>query len=178
MQYVTLNSTNYPHYRAEIVALYMAAFTTGEYAQHISLRQAKKTMDGLMKISDGVMILINDKPIAIIMAFSLIHDHDFPANEMPYITPKRTIYISELMVDARHRGQGLGTELMNRYLQSVAHRYTDAAIRVWMKNIPALQLYRKLGFTEGATIRQTKLNKTDKKPFEMEKIYLTKRITK
>ncbi|NLZ95372.1 MAG: GNAT family N-acetyltransferase, partial [Bacteroidales bacterium] len=72
-----------------------------------------------------------------------------------------------------YRGQGVAQELLQYLLKSNQSKHFDAAvIRVWNKNIPAVSLYKKLGFKEIDTIYQTKLKKDTKEPFEMKKIYM------
>ncbi|MFT3752488.1 MAG: GNAT family N-acetyltransferase [Paludibacter sp.] len=81
------------------------------------------------------------------------------------------------MVQEKKRGQGIGKKMMDRFLETIDKlRFNDAFIRVWEENIPALTLYKRMGFEPVSTIEQTKtkLNGTD--TFVMKKIYLHKRL--
>ena len=48
-------------------------------------------------------------------------------------------------------------------------------IRVWDKNLPALQLYNKMGFTIVTSMIQIKKNVDGNGTYEMKKLYLHKK---
>lgn len=172
-----LDSVNYLKHKQELMDLYTLSFTEGKYAQYIPLDAIEVSLDDIMRIGFGFMAFVDEKLIGAILCLSLKNDPDFPFGSHPDIDPGKTLYIADVMVDQRYRGQGVASMLIEDLLKkSVSKPYTDAVIRVWDKNIPAVSLYRKLGFAEIDTISQTKLNKIDKKPFEMKKIYMYKKV--
>ena len=102
--------------------------------------------------------------VGVVLCLSLENDPEFPFDKHKDINPAKTIYITDLMVNAHYRGQGVAQKMLEYLFQSSkAKHYDDAVIRVWDKNIPAVSLYKKLGFKEIDTIFQTKLMKETKK---------------
>jgi ribosomal protein S18 acetylase RimI-like enzyme len=165
----------YPKFRGKIIDLYLHAFTSGDLAQYIDPHIAGSTLDSLIRKGWGNMLFVGDRLVGVALAMSLLEDADFPAAELPAVPVERSLYISEVMVHADFRGRGIGTRLVNDLLLRAGDTFSNAVIRVWEQNEPALSLYRKLGFHPVAMIRQTKL-RAPGHPFEMKKIYLLKRI--
>ncbi len=174
---VSLDSANYPKYRSKLIELYTLSFTEGEHAQHIPIEEIEKSLDDRMKIGLGLMAIQKSNVVGVVLWFSLENDSDFPFDKHKDINPAKTIYITDLMIDAQYRGQGVAQELLQHLLKtSQVKHYDDAVIRVWDKNIPAVSLYKKLGFKEIDIIFQTKLMKDTKEPFEMRKMYMHKKL--
>ena len=110
------------------------------------------------------------------MGIPLTLDTDFPAENHPHIPMEKTVYIAELMVHEDVRGQGIASALIHEFLENEKEKgITDAVIRVWIENIPAVKLYEKLGFRRIEEITQTKF-KSETETFEMHKIYLHKKL--
>ena len=170
---VVLDSANYPKYRTKLIELYTLSFTEGEHAQHIPIKEIKVSLDNTVKKGFGFIAMQKSNLGGVVLCLSLKSDLDFPFDKHKDINPIKTIYITDLMVDTNYRGQGVAQELLQYLLKSNQSKHFDAAvIRVWNKNIPAVSLYKKLGFKEIDTIYQTKLKKDTKEPFEMKKIYM------
>ena len=170
---VDLDSANYPKYRTKLIELYTLSFTKGEHAQHIPIEEIEKSLDDRMKIGFGFMAVQASNVVGVVLCLSLKNDPDFPFTQHKDIDSTKTIYITDLMVDAHYRGQGVAQELLEYLFQySKVKHYDDVVIRVWDKNTPAISLYKKLGFKEIDVIFQTKLKKETKEHFEMRKIYM------
>ena len=175
--YFGLDDVNYPKYKTELIDLYTLSFTEGKHAQHIPSTAIEASLDDIMRIGFGFISFQKDKLIGAILCLTLKNDPDFPFDDHQYINPEKTLYIADLMVDKEFRGKGVAQGLIEHlFTQSQPKPYTDAVIRVWDQNIPAVSLYKKLGFEEITTIFQTKLNKDSKEPFEMKKIYMYKKL--
>lgn len=170
-----LDQFNYPKFRGKIIDLYLNAFTSGEYAQYIPAETAESTLDEMLRNGFGNMAFIDDRLAGVLIALPLLHDQEFPKEECPGIPVETSLYIAEVMVHAHFRGQGIASHLLETFLQQVEGVFTDVVIRVWDENEPALNLYEKLGFTQIATILQTKLRAEDE-AFKMRKIYMAKEI--
>ncbi len=170
-----LDAFNYPKFRGKIIELYLSAFTTGEYAQHIPRESAESVLDEMLRHGWGQMAFADDKLAGVLIALPLLRDEEFPRDVCPQIPVATSVYISEVMTDPDFRGKGVATQLINVFLQEAKEAYTHAVIRVWDENKPALSLYRKMGFTEIGTITQTKF-RTENQPFEMNKIYLCNKL--
>ncbi|NLA62226.1 MAG: GNAT family N-acetyltransferase [Bacteroidales bacterium] len=170
---VNLDSTNYLKHRSKLIELYTLSFTEGEHAQHIPIEEIEKSLDDRLRIGFGLMAIQRSNIVGVVLCLSLENDPEFPFDKHKDINPAKTIYITDLMVNAHYRGQGVAQKMLEYLFQSSkAKHYDDAVIRVWDKNIPAVSLYKKLGFKEIDTIFQTKLMKETKEPFEMRKIYM------
>ena len=110
------------------------------------------------------------------MGVPFASDAEFPFANHPEIPVKSTVYIAELMVHEHVRGLGIASALIHEYLKNESSNgVTDAVIRVWIENIPAVKLYEKLGFRRIEEITQTKY-KSETETFEMQKIYLHKKL--
>lgn len=172
-----LDSVNYPKYRGKLIELYTLSFTEGEHAQYIPPEAIETSLDDIMRIGFGFMAFRKDKLAGAVLCVSLKNDPDFPVDKHKDINLAKTLYIADVMVDQSFRGQGVAQSLLQHLFQmSQPQPYEDAVIRVWEQNIPAVSLYKKLGFDEISTILQTKFNKETREPFEMKKIYMHKRL--
>lgn len=167
-----LDQYNYPKFRAKIIDLYLNAFTTGEYAQHIPDAAAESTLDEMLRNGFGNMAFVDDRLAGALIAFPLEYDNEFPKEQCPDFPVETSLYIAEVMVNSDFQGRGIASRMLQTFLAEVKGNYTDIVIRVWDENKPAVKLYEKLGFTPLATISQTKL-KTENETFEMNKVYMT-----
>jgi len=172
----SLDSSNYTRYRADIIELYLHSFTTGEYAQKISPLEAEETLDNMMHKGFGKMILDKSRLSGLLIAYPLSMEAEFPDYICSDFSKSQSLYIAEIMVHKDYRGNGFAKRLISETLISASGLYTDVFIRVWDQNIPALELYRKMGFNYIASISQQKTSKLGN-PFEMEKYYMHKHIS-
>ena len=172
-----IDSTFFDRRGQELVQLYLLAFTTGELAQYISPQSADATLKDLLRRGSGVVAIRNEKIAGAILGMPLDFDREFPSGQHLAISLEKTIYIAELMVHPAMRGQGMASELMTLFMENeLAKGNTDAVIRVWDENKGALHLYRKQGFREIASIIQEKIKPDGVTRFQMNKIYLHKKI--
>lgn len=172
-----LDSVNYLKYREKLIDLYTISFTEGRHAQYIPHDAIEMSLDDIMRIGFGFMAFEKDELIGAIICLSLKNDPDFPFDSHKDIEPDKTLYIADLMVDQQFRGRGIAQSLIKHLVEkSQSKPYDSAVIRVWVENIPAVSLYKKMGFQEINSILQTKLNKETKEPFEMKKVYMYRRI--
>lgn len=65
----------------------------------------------------------------------------FPCNDGKYDVHK-------LFVAKEHRGKGIGTELMRILIDGLDTLKVDSFLTVYPKNLPAIALYNKLGFSD------------------------------
>ena len=160
------------HDFSDIAQLYADCFGTGDAAQLTDPEETKAYFQ--WAVSNGGTCRTyseNDKTIAALLHFpAQFHTHYPPA--IAHLTGHNCIYIAELMVHTHYRGRGLANQLLRETLAEFPYR--DFLIRVWKENRAALHLYLKTGFTEVATITETKTKPDGKTLFEMEKVYLHK----
>lgn len=170
-----LDEYNYPKFRGQLIGLYLHAFTTGDYSQHIDRETVEVTLDDILQDGSGCMAFVGNRLVGLLAAFPLKRDPDFPADTCRDIPVGEAIYIAEVMVHADYRGRRIASKMLNTYLQEKSKNYSYAVIRVWEKNIPALELYKKLGFLPVTVISQRKLS-ANKEEFVMNKLYLAVKI--
>ena len=75
--------------------------------------------------------------------------------------------IQELIVTSKQRGKGIGKELIKHILDFFKTKECVVSeIEVFVKNLPTIQVYEKIGFKKKEYKMQLKLNKTKKfRPF-------------
>lgn len=170
-----LDKSDFPVYKERLVNLYIRAFTEGKYAQYISENEAENDWEKYFEIGEIYVALHDVKLAGALVAYPLIWDKHLPKQDL--LSVEKSIYIAELMTDVTFQGKGIGTRLMNFFTENInREKYQTIVIRVWDENIPALSLYKKLGFQEtGISIQQTK-HRTVNEVFTMNKMYLTKQL--
>jgi len=165
--------TNSSQYRNGIIDLYVEAFSTGQSEQYIDLDELSEYID--LILNEGYTILaIEDKELTgAVLICPLRYDKYLPAQISESFELKKCLYIAEMMVSEKVRGRGIGKQLLKVFFDSAdKSRYSDAFIRVWDANIPAVSLYKKTGFKAIANILQTKIKADKSGTFLMNKIYL------
>lgn len=173
---IFLDSTNYYKFRVEIIELYLHSFTTGDYAQQITIEEAEEKLDKMIDVGFGRMIFNNNQLTGLIIAYPFNLDNDYPFEVFNDISRDKSLYIAEVMIHKDFRGRGYAKELISDLLMHASKEYTDVFIRVWSANKPALDLYKKMGFDYITSISQHKINKLGN-PFIMEKYYMHKHIS-
>jgi diamine N-acetyltransferase len=164
-------------YLQEITELYTEVFSTGISQQHISNHELSVYINTILKNGYALLALDNNRIIGTLLCCPLTLDELFPKQTMQNISIEKCVYVAEIMISSAYRGQGIGKDLLKQFEQSADKSlYTDAVIRVWDENIPALSLYRKMGFEPIASIQQTKQRPDRKETFVMNKIYLHKKL--
>lgn len=176
VRFYKLDKLNYTGFRDKLIDLYLHAFTTGEYAQYIASETVASLLEEMLQEGSGNMAFVDDHLIGLLLTSPLKNDPYFPENMMSEIPVEQVIYIAEVMVHADYRGKGIASQMVKDLFQNLSKGYSHAVIRVWEKNIPALELYKKLGFVPTATISQKKLS-LHREEFEMKKIYLSKLLS-
>lgn len=165
--------TQNEEYRDEIVALYIEAFFTGPSKQFINMKELNEYIDGFFWDGNILLALEKNRVIGALLYCPLQKDALQPKLIHKNFNVESCVYIAEMMVSELARGQGVGTQLLKYFFETVdKNRYKDAFIRVWDKNTTALNLYKKMGFIPISTIEQTKRNADGNGTFVMQKTYL------
>lgn len=98
--------------------------------------------------------LFGERPVAeALLAYSLAHSNDEPVGFALYFETYSTfrgcrgIYLEDLFVEPRHRGQGFGTALLAATARLARERggWLQWLVLDW--NQPAVEFYRRLGAT-------------------------------
>jgi len=164
-------------FRNEIIALYLESFSGGESKQYIDLEELYQYVDGFFFIGNVLLAVENNQLIGTLLYCPLKNDNLFPEIIRKNFDIEKCVYIAEIMVTEMSRGQGIATQLIKLFFETVDRtNYDDAFIRVWDKNTSAHNLYKKTGFNPISSIDQTKRNPDGKGTFFMHKIYLHSKI--
>lgn len=170
-----LKSEELLFFKIQLIKLYLQAFTTGKYAQYISESEAEKDWQKYNEIGEIYVALHGKNLAGALVSYPLKFDENLP--EQSVFDIEKSIYIAELVVETAFQGKGIGTLLVNYFNENRNKDvFPNVVIRVWEENIPALSLYRKLGFEDtGVSINQTK-HRTENEVCEMKKVYLQRKI--
>lgn len=164
-------------YQDEITELYIEAFATGSSNQHIDRVELDSYIKTILEKGYALLAIENGQVMGAILCHPLLLDKLLPEQIRQNFSIEKCVYVAEMMVGALTRGRGIGNQLMVRFFETVdKSRYSDAFIRVWDQNIPALNLYRKMEFEPITTIEQTKKKADGTGTFVMNKIYLHKKL--
>lgn len=174
---IKLKETNSDSYTNEIIHLYNDCFSKGISQQHIDQTELQQYIAFILKNGSTLIATENEILAGALLSFPMSLEAEIPDIIKSEFEIDKSIYIAELMVNEEYRGQGIGRNLMNCFLNSLDKSlYSDVLIRVWELNLPALGLYEKLGFSPVASLIQTKRKAGDNGTFEMKKLYLHKKI--
>lgn len=69
------------------------------------------------------------------------------AEPMPFLRPRRFVYVHDVVVNEAHRGGGVGRALMDGVAEWARSRdVTDLELHVWEANHEAISFYESLGY--------------------------------
>ena len=179
MEIITVSKSTYPKYKAPLLKLYLESFSTGLSAQKIDPVVIGQYLDALFVEGYGILVTEKDELTGALLAAPLSIDDQLPDKIKQNFSVENCVYIAEMMVIENARGKGWGKQLLQEFIQTVdKQRFTHVFIRVWVENVPAVTLYRKMGYEEYTTIDQVKAytdntNTTGTtSTFVMHKVYL------
>ena len=178
MELITIDKKDYKNYKKQLLQLYLDSFSTGLSAQTVDPIITGQYLDALFEEGYGIFIVEEQELIGALIATSLHFDHLIPDKIKQNISIEDCVYIAEMMVTENARGKGLGKQLLEEFIQTVdKNRFKHAFIRVWVENIPAISLYRKMGYQDYAYIDQMKTNPATNVSFVMHKVYLYRKLS-
>src|ERR1035437_5372536 len=173
MELITIDKKDYKNYKKQLLQLYLDSFSIGISAQAVDPIITAQYLESLFEEGYGIFVVEEQELIGALITTPLHFDHSIPDKIRQNILIEDCVYIAEMMVTENVRGQGLGKQLLEEFIQSVdKNRFKHAFIRVWVENIPAISLYRKMGYQDYAYIDQVKTNPQTSGTFVMHKVYL------
>lgn len=169
--------TNNTNYCNAITALYLEAFSSGKSTQYINAGELSAYITSFFVKGIVTIATENEQLIGALLACPITLDTLLPKEIENNFEIDKCLYIAEMMVSEQVRGKGIGTLLIQHLLKETDRQlYKEVFIRVWDENIPALHLYRKMGFNDYCTIQQTKMKADGTGTFVMPKIYLHQKL--
>jgi len=178
MELITINKKSYSNFKEQLLQLYLDSFSTGLSAQIVDKIVTGQYLDTLLEEGYGILIVEEQELFGALIATPLHFDRLIPDKIRKNILIEECVYIAEMMVTENARGKGLGKQLLEEFIQTVdMNRFKHAFIRVWVENIPAISLYRKMGYQDYAYIDQVKINPETNDTFVMHKVYLYRKLS-
>jgi GNAT superfamily N-acetyltransferase len=178
MELITIDKKDYKNYKKQLLQLYLDSFSTGISAQAVDPIITGHYLDALFEEGYGILVIDEQVLLGDLIATPLHFDHLIPDKIKQNISIEDCVYIAEMMVTENARGKGLGKQLLEEFIQTVdKNRFKHAFIRVWVENIPAISLYRKMGYQDYAYIDQMKINPATNVSFVMHKVYLYRNLS-
>lgn len=177
MEIRTVDYTLFEFYSDELFTLYNDAFSRGLSAQFIDKDSTLKYIHQILKEGKGILAIDNGKLAGALLLSNLSFDLSLPKIIRDEFPIEKSMYINELMVHEMYRGKGIGKLLMDKsYRYANSKHFQYCFIRVWVENLPAVNLYQSDGFKEIARITQKKQT-PDKSAFKVfPKIYMYKNL--
>ena len=177
MKLIVVDKSGYKQFREQVLELYLESFSTGKSAQTLDPVVTGQYLDALFVEGYGIFVMEEQELLGALLATPLHFDQLIPDKIRQNILVEDCVYIAEMMVTEKARGKGLGKQLLQEFIQTVdKNRFKHAFIRVWEENIPAISLYRKMGYEEYASIDQLKTKPDKSGTFVMHKVYLYKNL--
>lgn len=169
-----IDKEKYLDVKPELERLYLAAFTEGISAQHITAQEAEIYLEKLFLEGYGIFGFSDDKLIAALISTPLSFDDECPEHIKSVYGNSNSEYIAEVLVDRDYRGMGLGKKLMQAYKTHLDKNTKHVLLRVWDQNKAAVALYEKAGFKVCGSIVQEKFRPDSNERFMMHKNYMAK----
>jgi len=177
MELITIDKKNYPDYKDQLLQLYLDSFSTGLSAQSLDPKAIGQYLDSLFVEGYGIGLIEDKEMFGALLITPLSFDELIPDKIRQNFLIEDCVYIAEMMVTENARGKGLGKKMLLEFIKTVdKKRFKHAFIRVWIENIPAISLYRSMGYQDYAYIDQKKTNPKTKETFVMHKVYLYRNI--
>lgn len=120
----------------------------------------KYTDEELMEIlSDAqrpVLVAVDEQETVVGYAFCIFQQH----SDHPVLKDIKTLYIDDLCVDERQRGQGIGTKLYEAVVALARENHCyNLTLNVWNCNSSAMKFYETCGLEPQKTVMEKILSK-------------------
>ena len=140
--------------------LWQRACVDGQTPLEIGTERAKRSSGGF-SYANALIAANGAAPLGMVLGYAITeapteNPDDLPAPVAPFIElEKRSVgswYINALAVFPGHRGQGLGSKLMNAAEElALEHGGEVMSIQVYGQNTGAVRLYENLGYVRAAS---------------------------
>lgn len=177
MIFINVNKLKFETYKNDLVNLYIDTFSAGKSFQYHSEEETAAYLQSIFDVGYGIFALEENKLVGVILLTPLSFDKLLPEEILQNYDVTRSVYVAEMIVEKSKQGQGIGKKLLSFFLEEADRtKYSKAFIRVWVDNVAAVALYKKMGFEICASMVQPKLLADKSGTFDFEKIYLHKEL--
>ncbi len=165
-------------FRAKLFEIYFESSANDYHEQLLNREKESNHLNDLIQNTNCLFALEAENLTGFLFGKPFLQDCFLPGDIKKSFDIKRCFYVAELAIEKEYRHQGIGTQLIQSLLKKLdKRRYDNAFIATWTKNIPAMNLYQKLGFTPvGKTVEQEKIKKDQSGKFKIYKQYFWKKL--
>lgn len=165
-------------YQKKILDIYTDTGTSGVMEQYLDRDTELRYMLSLFD-AEGYGYLVFDKKnlVGFMLACALEHDDLLPRSIKHRFPVDKCLYISEMHVRKEYQGKGIGSQLMQRFMEEAdKSKWKYLFIRSWKENRGAIQFYQRFGFKLDEIIDQQKIRKNQSGTFMIQKQYLWQKL--
>ena len=179
-QFVRIDDTSYKNYRGRILEIYLDSGTSRVHDQYLDPAEESDYHDSVLgkRKGYGYVVIDSDKCEGYILAYPLSFEPLLPDAIRDSYPLERCLYITEMHLSPECRGRGIGTSLMQTFVNELDPSEWDyLVIRAWKSNEGALRFYEKFGFVRGEVIDEEKVKKNRSGKFWIQKQYLIRQLS-
>ena len=165
-------------YEKTLCNIQLEAVTNGHTPQYLDPEIEKTFLKNLLIDGSYALCIFDQKtPVGMMFCTPLKYVEDLTDSIKNRYPLDKCFHIHEFHIDKNYRRKGLGSKLMNKFLddmKKLEHPYVS--VRSWKKNIAAMRFYEKFGFKKDDIIFQTRIKEDRITKFSAEKQFLFKRL--
>lgn len=176
---IRADGDTFKKHKTELMDIYIEACGSEYMAQYVESGEEELRIAQIFeKGGYGFFGFHENKLTGFLLVTPLSHDALLPETMKEKYPIERCLYVAEIHIHEDYRRKGIGTNLMNAFMKDADRKkYDYVVIRTWIRNIPAMNLYRKLGFVPGVTVEEEKIKPDRSETFIMLKQYLVRKLS-
>ncbi len=128
-----------PDLLSQVAEAYVAIFNGSEWNERWTQERAEKRLQQVIGTPDSMgFVAVDDQGAIVGFTFGVIESWDVLDQ----------CYIKELAVCSGHRGQGVGSALLNRLTKAAFQQHATQMVVDTNRDIPAYGMYQRRGYVE------------------------------
>ncbi|MEA1994159.1 MAG: GNAT family N-acetyltransferase [Euryarchaeota archaeon] len=163
-------------YKTELLDIYVEACRNA-LNQYVDAEEEGKRIENIFGEGYGFFTFLKERLIGFLLVTLLSHDTLLPNSIKKKYPVQRSLYIAEMHIHRDYRRKGIGTQLLKAFMNDIDRKkYDYLFIRAEKNNVPAMNLYKTLGFIPNESIEEKKMRPDQKGTFAMKKQYLFQKL--